>query len=77
MILKPCQPPRLSFVAIDRFGLVAAPPGVSDVIDAAAERASIPSIDNIEGQWRMNRDGRMKPGRWLPSLKAHAGNALT
>src|SRR5713226_9628248 len=54
MILKPGQPPRLGFVGIDRFGLVAASAGVGDVIDAAAQRAAVPGIDEIKRQRRVN-----------------------
>ena len=57
VVLKPRQPPRFGLVGIDRFCFVSASAGMGDMIDAAAQRQAIPSIDNIERQRRMYRNG--------------------
>src|SRR5260370_11884529 len=70
VILKPGQPPRLGLIGIDWFALVAASAGVGDVIDAAAQRAAVPGIDEIKRQRRVNRYRRVQPGGRLPGLEA-------
>src|SRR5450755_470008 len=55
MILKPGQPPRFGFIGIDRLGVITAPAGVRDMIDAAAQRPAVPGIDQVERQRRLNR----------------------
>src|SRR5438445_3845511 len=57
MILKPGEPARLGFIGIDRFGLVIASAGMGDVVNAAAERAAIPGINQIKRQRRVHGDG--------------------
>src|SRR4051812_45564535 len=42
------QPARFGFVGIDRFCLVGAAAGMGDVVDAAAERAPVPAVDDVE-----------------------------
>ena len=76
MILKPGQPPRLGLVGIDRFALVAASAGMGDVIDAAAERAAVPGIDQIKRQRRVNRNRRVQPRGRLPGLEADGRDRL-
>ena len=48
VILEPCKPPRLGLVGVDRGADVVAPPGVRDMIDAAAERSVAPGVDHVE-----------------------------
>ena len=48
VILKPGQPPRLGLIGIDRLGIVAAAAGMGDVVDAAAERAAVPGINQSQ-----------------------------
>ena len=76
VVLKPGQPPRLGLVGIDRLGLVVASAGMGDVIDAAAQRAAVPGIDQIKRQRRVNRNGRMQARGRLPGLEADAGDRL-
>src|SRR5262249_33098048 len=68
VILEARQAPRLGFVRVDRKGLVVASAGMSHVIDAAAERASVPAIENIEGERSVDVDSRMQRRRQLPCL---------
>ena len=56
VVLKAGEPARLGLIGIDRFGLVVASAGMGDVIDAAAQRAAVPGIDQIEGQRRVDRE---------------------
>ena len=74
VVLKPGQPPRFRLIGIDRLGVVAAAAGMGDVIDAAAERAAVPGIDQVKCQRRVDRNGRMQPGRRLPGLETDAGD---
>src|SRR5262245_7013451 len=60
VILEACQAPCLGFVGVDRKGLVVASAGMGHVIDAAAERAPVPAIEDIEGERRVGVDGRMQ-----------------
>src|SRR5471030_2849650 len=71
VILESCQPARLGFVGIHWKGVVVAPPGMGDVIDATAKRAAIPQIDEIEGQWRVHRNRRMQARGGLPGLETN------
>src|SRR3981189_1361874 len=70
VVLEAGQPPRLGLVGIDRLGLVIAPAGMGDVIDAAAERAAVPGVDQGECEWRMDPNGRVQPGGRLPNSEA-------
>ena len=55
VILEAGPAARLGLVGIDREGLVVAPARMRDVIDAAAERAPAPGVDDVEGQRRVRR----------------------
>ncbi|MGY3460293.1 hypothetical protein ACVWW5_005743 [Bradyrhizobium sp. LM3.4] len=63
MVLEARQPPRLGLIGVDGLGVVAAAAGMGDVIDAATERAAIPGVDEVEGQRRVHRNGRMQARR--------------
>src|SRR3954469_17790618 len=76
VVLKPRQPPRLRLVGIDWFCLVGASAWMGDMVDAAADRAAIPGVDQIEGQRRMHRNGRMQARSRLPRLEADTGDRL-
>jgi hypothetical protein len=49
---------------------------MGDVVDAAAERAPVPAIDDIEGQRRVDVDRRLQCRRQLPRLETHAGDVF-
>ena len=53
VVLEAGQAAGLGLVGVDREGLVIAPAGMGDMIDAAAERAPAPAVDDVEGQRRM------------------------
>src|SRR5262245_13231606 len=72
VVLEAREPPRLGLVGIDGKGLVVAAAGMSDVIDAAAERAAAPAIENVERERGVDADNGMQPRRQLPGLEAHA-----
>src|SRR5438552_14451314 len=63
VILEARQAPRLGLVRVDRKGLVVASAGMGHVIDAAAERSPVPAIEDIEGERRVDVDGRMQRRR--------------
>src|SRR5262245_5140010 len=75
-ILEARQAPRLRFIRIDRQGLVVAPARMGNVIDAAAERAAAPAIENVEGERGVDVDGRVQRRRQLPRLEAYAGDVF-
>src|SRR6185436_12019352 len=52
--LEPGEAARLRLVGVDRDGLVVAAAGMRHVIDAAAERAAVPAVIDVEGQRRMH-----------------------
>ena len=76
VILEARAPPRLRLVGVYREGLVVAPARMGHVIDAAAERAAAPAVENVEGERRVDVDVRMQGVRQLPGLEAHAGDEL-
>src|SRR5437660_1337092 len=59
-ILESRQSPRLRFVGVDRQSLVVASTRMNHVIDAAAERALAPTIENVEGERDVDVDRRMQ-----------------
>src|SRR6266850_3811033 len=73
-VLEARQAPRLRFIRVDRQGLVVASAGMSNVVDATAERASAPKIENVEGERGVDIDRRVQRGRQLPCLEAYAGD---
>src|SRR5579859_19816 len=68
------QAPPFRLVGIDRIDFVIAPAGMGDVIGAAADRALVPAIDQIEHQRRLHADGRMQAGSRAPGAEPHAGH---
>src|SRR5262245_30608928 len=76
VILEARQASRLRLVGVDREGFVVASAGMGDVVDAAAERAPVPAIDDIKGQRRMDIDRRLQRRRQLQRLEAHAGDVF-
>src|ERR1700691_2237490 len=77
VILKPGEPARLGLVGIDGFGVIGAPAGMGDMVDAAAQRAVVPTVDQIERQRRMDGNGRVQAGCRLPRLEADGRDCLT
>ena len=55
VVLEAGEAAGLGFIGIDREGLVIASARMGDVIDAAAQRALAPAVDNVEGQRRLRR----------------------
>src|SRR5205807_7599487 len=53
MVLEARQTACFRLEAVDRKGLVVTAAGMGDMIDAAAERAAVPAIDEIEDQGGM------------------------
>ena len=72
--LEAGQPPRLRLVGVDREGVVAAPAGMRDMVDAAADRAARPAVVDVEDQRRVDRQRRVQARRRLPGLEADAGD---
>src|SRR5262245_61988849 len=68
---------RLCFVGIDRKGFVIATARMRDMVDAAAERVTTPTIINIERERRLHRDVRMQRGCEPPRLEADTGNIFS
>src|SRR5215211_842679 len=66
----------LGLVGVDRHAVVAAATGVGDVIAAAAEGPAIPGIVDVEGERRVDADGRMQRSGRLPGAIAHARDVL-
>ena len=66
----------LSLISIDRERLVVATTRMRDVVGAAADRAAIPGIDEVEHQRGVDRNSRMQTRRWLPGAVAHPGNII-
>src|ERR1700741_3998734 len=77
VILEAGEPPRLGFIRIDRFCFIIATARMGAVINAAAERAAIPAVNDVEGQRGVDRNGRMQTGGRRPGLEADAANRLT
>ncbi len=75
-VLEPREPAALRFVRVDRKGLEAAPARMGDVIGAAAKRALVPRVDEIEDQRGVHRDGGVQAARRLPCAVADAGHEL-
>src|SRR5262245_61894806 len=76
LILEARQAPRLRLVRVDREGFVVASAGMRDVVDAAAERAPVPAIDDYEGQRCMDVDRRLQRRRQLPCLEADTSDVF-
>src|ERR1700704_3656231 len=74
MVLETRQTTRFRLKTVDRKGLVVAAAGVRGMIEAAAERAAVPAIDDIEGQGGMNWNCGMQAGGGFPGLETHTGN---
>src|SRR3984893_5768217 len=74
MVLEARKTACFRLEAIDRKGLIVTAAGMGDMIDAAAERAAVPAIDEIEGQGSMDRNRWMQAGGGFPGLEAHSGN---
>ena len=66
------QPARLGLVAVDGEGIVVAPARMGHVIDAAADRAVRPGVEDVKGQRRIDRHHRVHRGCGLPRLETHA-----
>src|ERR1700719_4331630 len=74
MVLETRKTACFRLKTVDRKGLVVTAAGMGDMIDAAAERAAVPTIDDIEGQGGMDRNCGMQAIGWPPSLEAHAAD---
>src|SRR5499425_2070620 len=75
-ILEARQATSLRFIRVNRQGLVVASAGMGNVVNAAAERAAAPAIENVEGERGVDIDGRVQRRRQLPHLEAHAGDVF-
>src|SRR6185503_2811926 len=64
------------FVAVVRESLMAQTPGMRDVILAAAERAFVPGVVEVEHERGVDADGRLEAVRRLPRAVADAGHAF-
>src|ERR1700722_5942762 len=60
MILKARAPASLSLIGIHRKSVIAAPARMGHVVDAAAQRAVAPPVDDVESQRRVGFDGGMQ-----------------
>ena len=67
---------RLGLIRVDRECIIVAPAGMGDMVDAAAQRSVVRAIDDVEGQRRVDRQGRVQAAGQLPSLVANAGDGL-
>src|SRR5262245_58824314 len=76
VILEARAPARFGLVRIHRESFIAASAGVRHVIDAAAERAPAPDIDDVEGERRVHVERRMQRGGEFPRLEAHTRHEL-
>src|SRR5690606_32852394 len=65
------QTPPLRLVGVDREGLEVSAAGMRHMIGGAADRPTGPSVDDIEHQRRMDRNGWMKARPRLPSPEAY------
>src|SRR5450755_1561981 len=74
VVLEPGPAASFRLVGIDRKGLVIASTRVRDMIDAATQRSSAPTIDDVESERRMHFDRRMQGRRQVPRLVAHSSN---
>src|ERR1019366_2561164 len=68
VVLEAGQTARLRLKAINRIGLVVAAARMRDMIDAAAKRAAVPAIGDVENQGRVDRNRRMQAIGGLPGL---------
>src|SRR5437660_1105894 len=76
VILEACEAAGFRFVRIHRESVVVAPAGMGDMIDAAAERAPGPGVDNVECQRRVDRNRRMQTRGGFPRFEANAADAF-
>ena len=74
--LEARQPPAFGFQRVDRQGLEIASAGMRRVIAAAADRAPVPGVDDVERQGHMGGNGGMEPFGGGPGAEANAGNRL-
>jgi hypothetical protein len=74
---KPGNPPAFGFIGINRKDLVTPAARMGDMIGASADGPFAPYIDNVKDQWRMDANGRMQTGRWLPCPVSDPGNELS
>src|SRR5260370_1721400 len=73
-LLEAAAAARFRLVGVDRKGLIIASAGVRHVVDAAAQGARVPGVDDVESQRRMHTDGRLQGRRQIPGFEAHAGD---
>src|SRR5260370_41732468 len=66
MILEAAAAARFRLVGVDRKGLIIASAGVRHVVDAAAQGAPVPGVDDVESQRHIYADGRMQGQRKIP-----------
>ena len=73
---EPRQAPAFRLVRVDRKDVEVPSSGMRDVVDAAAHRALVPCVQDVEHQRRVHRNRRMQAARRLPCPIAHAGDEL-
>jgi len=71
---EPREPAAFRFVTVHREGLEVPSAGMRDVIDAAAERAVVPGVHEVEHERRVHRDRRMQTIGRLPRTIPDAGD---
>ena len=70
------QAAALRLIRIDRKSCVTASAWMSHMINASAETATIPRVEEIERQRRMHADGRVQAIGGLPGAVTNAGDAF-
>src|SRR5580704_17308415 len=76
MILESGAASSLRLVGVHRIGLVIASSRMRNVVNTTSEGAFAPAVEDVEGQRRVRRDGRMKRRSKRPGLEADAGDEL-
>ena len=76
VVLEPRLAPRFGLVVVDRHGIVVAPARVRDLIDAAAQRAVVPRVVDVERQRSMRLHHRMQTLGRGPGLVANTADSL-
>src|SRR5258705_5584827 len=74
VVLEPSEAPGAGLIGINREGFVVAATRMRDVVDAAAQRAAVPPVVDVEGQRRLHVDGGLQGRLQRPRLETHTRN---